>query len=141
MTLFFSPFNIVSPSLSFSIQFDSAEYLELFFNQLSGPIPTEIGLLTALVNLALDSNQLSGPIPTEIGLLTALVNLALDGNQLSGPIPTEIGLLTSLTDLALFDNQLSGPIPSELEDLSQLGKYVWTFDRQFAFVSSSFFCD
>ena len=61
--------------------------------------------------------------------------LYLDDNQLSGPIPSEIGLLTSLTDLNLYFNQLSGPIPSEIQDLSQLGKYVWTFDRQFAFGS------
>ncbi|KAH8083381.1 hypothetical protein JL720_8264 [Aureococcus anophagefferens] len=43
-------------------------------------------------------NQITGPIPTEIGLLTALTDLMY--NQIAGPIPAEIGLLyMMLTDL------------------------------------------
>jgi hypothetical protein len=91
-----------------------------FENQLTGPIPTEIGNLTKLNYLYINSNQLSGPIPTEIGNLTNLTELYLFDNQLSGPIPPEIGNLTKLNDLWLYNNQLSGSIPPEIGNLTNL---------------------
>ena len=89
-------------------------------NELSGPIPPEIGNLTALESLNLLRNDLSGPIPPEIGNLTALRRLYLHGNELSGPIPPEIGNLTALEDLLLRVNDLSGPIPPEIANLTAL---------------------
>ena len=89
-------------------------------NQLSGPIPAELGNLTSLTSLGLDNNPLSGPIPAELGNLTSLTSLGLDNNPLSGPIPAELGNLTSLTGLTLSFNQLSGPIPAELGNLTSL---------------------
>ena len=41
-------------------------------------------------------SSLTGTLPSELGLLTALVELILDGNSLTGSLPTELGLLTSL---------------------------------------------
>ena len=61
LTLSFSPFNI-----------DSAEYLDLGFNQLSGTIPSAIGSLAKLEILELRDNQLSGTIPVELGGLSQL---------------------------------------------------------------------
>ena len=49
-----------------------------------------------VAQLALYGNQLSGPIPAELGQLTNLERLSLSDNQLSGPIPAELGQLTSL---------------------------------------------
>ena len=49
----------------------------------------------------LSTNQLSGSIPSQLGLLGSLGDLRLSGNQLSGPIPTELGNLHSLTLLYL----------------------------------------
>jgi len=66
------------------------------------------------------SNQISGTIPSEIGLLPSLKFLFLYGNQISGTIPSEIGMMTSLTDLLLSDNQISGTIPSEIGLLASL---------------------
>ena len=71
LTLSFSPFNI-----------DSAEILWLYSNQLSGPIPTEIGSLANLERLALYGNQLSGPIPVELGGLTRLSKYGHLGDSL-----------------------------------------------------------
>ncbi|MFC1515612.1 fibronectin type III domain-containing protein, partial [Thermodesulfobacteriota bacterium] len=87
---------------------------------LSGSIPPELGNLTNLRRLHLDSNQLSGTIPTELGNLTNLWVLLLDSNQLSGTIPPEIGSLTNLEILGLGNNQLTGNIPTSLVNLSNL---------------------
>ena len=69
---------------------------EMGGSSLTGTLPSELGLLTALTKLYLVDNALSGVLPTELGLLTALVELILDGNSLTGSLPTELGLLTSL---------------------------------------------
>ena len=107
----------------------SLTQLVLGENQLSGPIPAELGNLTSLRLLTLKFNQLSGPIPAELGNLTSLGFLSLELNQLSGPIPAELGDLTSLTQLVLELNQLSGPIPAELGDLTSLTG-LWLHDNQ-----------
>eukprot|EP00752_Nemacystus_decipiens_P006589 g5930.t1 len=97
--------------------------LSLSRNNLRGPIPKEIGALTAVEHLDVSYNELSGPLPKEIGALTALKNLSLFHNQLSGPIPKEIGALTALQRLSLSYNELTGPIPKELQGLKSL-KYM-----------------
>ena len=100
--------------------------LNLSRNELSGPLPAELGNLTSLEHLNLDNNQLSGPLPAELGNLTSLTSLSLDNNRLSGPLPAELGNLTSLRSLhlgnhwAFGSNKLSGPIPAELGDLTSL---------------------
>ena len=62
----------LSLSLNVCDDCDSAVYLDLADTQLSGSIPTEIGLLTQLDEIWLESNDISGPIPTEIGNLSQL---------------------------------------------------------------------
>ncbi len=94
--------------------------LSLDENDLTGPIPSELGNLTSMERLYLDENDLTGPIPSELGNLTSLVRLALSSNNLSGPIPPEFGSLTSLESLSLPSNELTGPIPSELGNLRHL---------------------
>ena len=74
-----------------------------------------------MVGLFLSSNQLSGPIPPELGSLTNLGYLFLNDNLLSGTIPPELGNLTNLAYLYLHYNQLSGTIPATLANLSNLG--------------------
>ena len=103
--------------------------LSLYRNQLSGPIPSELGNLTRLGSLWLSENELSGPIPAELGNLTRLINLSLPENQLTGPIPSWLGNLTRLGSLTLGNNQLSGPIPAELGNLTSLWS-LWLPDNQ-----------
>ena len=100
--------------------------LNLYNNQLSGTIPSQIGDLTNLRHLYLEENQLNGSIPQQIGNLTNLVSLGLSRNQLSGSIPSQIGNLTNLISSSLSDNQLSGAIPPQIGNLTNLlGLYFY----------------
>ena len=94
--------------------------IELGWNELSGPIPAELGNLENLENLGLGFNALTGRIPGELGALAGLWQLHLAGNALSGPLPAELGNLANLGSLNLQSNELSGPIPAELGGLTNL---------------------
>ncbi|HKY54242.1 MAG TPA: leucine-rich repeat domain-containing protein [Anaerolineales bacterium] len=93
--------------------------LQLYYNNLTGSLPPEIGNLTQLKSLYLDDNQLSGPLPRTIGNLKELRLARLGKNQFSS-IPAELADLEHLITLELWGNQLTGEIPSELANLSSL---------------------
>ena len=95
-------------------------WLSLSGNQLTGPIPPELGNLSSLESLRLDNNRLIGEIPQELGNLSGLESLVLIHNALYGEIPPKLGTLANLEDLAVRDNDLTGPIPPELGNLSSL---------------------
>ena len=96
-------------------------HLVLRFNELSGQIPSELGNLTNLIWLNLNSNELTGQIPSELGNLSNLESLNLGSNDgLSGQIPSELGNLSNLEYLNLYLTGLSGQIPSELGNLTNL---------------------
>ena len=95
-------------------------WIALIGNQLSGPVPPELGQLTRLERLDLYDNQLTGEIPSELGRLERLKELSLNDNRLSGSIPPELGQLARLEWMNLSSNQLSGEIPSELGRLENL---------------------
>ncbi|MDE0394341.1 MAG: Ig-like domain-containing protein [Gammaproteobacteria bacterium] len=94
--------------------------LDLYANNLTGPIPPELGTLDGLKRLRLARNALAGPIPPELDRLAGLERLDLSDNELTGPIPPEFGGLSSLERLDLSDNDLTGPIPPQLGDLTNL---------------------
>ena len=94
--------------------------LSLFGNQLSGPIPPELGQLANLSELWLSSNALTGPIPPELASLSRLSHLIIWGNRLFGSIPPELGQLTNLQVLSLSSNELTGSVPPELGNLRRL---------------------
>ncbi|KAJ9683606.1 hypothetical protein PVL29_019252 [Vitis rotundifolia] len=95
-------------------------HLDLSDNQLTGPIPHQIGTLTELTYLNLSWNELTGAIPSSLGRLTKLTHLSLYYNQLNDSIPHQIGTLTELTYLNLSWNELTGAIPSSLGRLTKL---------------------
>uniref|UniRef100_A0A0E0LKC6 non-specific serine/threonine protein kinase n=1 Tax=Oryza punctata TaxID=4537 RepID=A0A0E0LKC6_ORYPU len=95
---------------------------DLSCNNLTGHIPENISMLTALKNLNLSWNHLSGVIPTNIGALQSIESLDLSHNELSGQIPTSLSAPASLSHLNLSYNNLSGPIP--------YGNQLRTLDEQ-----------
>ncbi|XP_012476096.1 probable LRR receptor-like serine/threonine-protein kinase At1g63430 isoform X2 [Gossypium raimondii] len=56
-------------------------------NQLTGPIPPELGNLSGVTKLNLQSNRLTGSLPAELGNLENLQELILDRNKLQGTVP------------------------------------------------------
>ncbi len=100
--------------------------MNLSHNQLSGPLPPELGRLTLLKWLNLSGNQLSGPLPSAWGQLSRLVLLNLSHNQLIGPIPQHFAQPKGLAILRLVGNQLTGPIPPGL------GQLIWLEELELA---------
>lgn len=87
---------------------------------LSGYIPSELGLLGSLKRLNLAGNNFSKPIPSRLFNATSLFSLDLSRNSLSGPIPTQIKNLRNLTHLDLSSNALNGSLPAALAELGSL---------------------
>jgi len=80
---------------------------------LTGMLPTELGLLTAMTNFRVDGHDLSGTLPTELGLLTMLGNFNVANNNLHGTLPTEFASFTRMYYFEVYDNAgLCGPLVS-----------------------------
>ncbi|XP_062094612.1 probable leucine-rich repeat receptor-like serine/threonine-protein kinase At3g14840 isoform X1 [Humulus lupulus] len=93
--------------------------VDLRRNFLSGSIPPEWGS-TKLERLAISVNNLSGPIPAELGNITTLKYLNMESNLFSETIPYELGKLVNLEYLSLNANNLTGQFPLSLTNLSKL---------------------
>ena len=91
--------------------------LSLGDNQISGELPTELGTLTGLTSLRLESNAITA-VPTNIRALTGLTILYLQRNAITA-VPTEVGALTGLRTLALEKNDLTS-LPTEIGALTGL---------------------
>lgn len=95
--------------------------IDLYSNNLTGTIPSEIGNLNNLTTLILNNNHLTGTIPSEIGNLSNLKVLLLNNNQLKGSIPAEIVNLKELYWFYLSNNHFDElPNLSSLVNLTQL---------------------
>jgi Leucine-rich repeat (LRR) protein len=89
--------------------------------KLTGSIPSEIFQSKPNLQLLwLDQNSLDGPIPSEIGLATALQNFRIVENKVSGRIPTELGVLSKMTVLWLHLNEITGSLVTEMGKLVEL---------------------
>ena len=65
---------------------------------LSGTFPTELGMLTKLSTLQMQTSYLSGTLPSQLGQLDQrLCYLLIAQNSLSGALPTELALLPDTT--------------------------------------------
>ena len=80
-------------------------------------LPEEIGTLTQLMSLVLNSNQLTA-LPESIGNLTELWSLDIHSNHLRA-LPSSIGKLTNLQSLSLVNNHLT-ELPETIGNLTDL---------------------
>ncbi|CAI9784387.1 unnamed protein product [Fraxinus pennsylvanica] len=84
-------------------------------NRISGNLPSSVGnVLPNLFLVYLSDNQLRGEIPMSISNLSRLKILDLDINSFTGQVPTTLGNLQNLDTLGIVDNQLTND-PSMLE--------------------------
>lgn len=74
---------------------------------LTGPLPSELGLLGQLQTLQLNDHALSGVLPSEVGSMQSIVLFDLTNNQLTGEIPIEVGALGQMQELRLGFNLLN----------------------------------
>jgi hypothetical protein len=86
---------------------------------LTGPIPTEIGILTNLIFLDLDFNALTGTLSSELLSLSTLTQLDLNNNQFTGSI-NGIGVYPAMEFLQLHDNGFTGTVPAAVGGFSGL---------------------
>lgn len=106
-----------------------SEGLDLSYNNLSGPIPIEIGGLINLSPLNISNNQLTGEIPSTIAECVHLESLHLEGNLLDGQIPQSFAALRGISDMDLSRNNLSGKIPDFFQSFSSLSVLNLSFNN------------
>jgi hypothetical protein len=113
------------------VQFGQTEsnlkFLWLYGNQLTGPIPTQLGNISTLRQMIFESNMLTSTLPATLTNLTLLQILDVSSNLIEG----DLNLFAALqpTDLALFavdfsNNLLSGPVPLGLATLIDMQQFV-----------------
>jgi hypothetical protein len=78
-------------------------------NNLVGPVPWELILLTNLKVINLNANRLSGSIPTRISELTALETFWVGTNRLTGLLPATFS--PSMLSVDMSRNMLTGSFP------------------------------
>ncbi|MED6176877.1 hypothetical protein PIB30_092584 [Stylosanthes scabra] len=126
-----------------TLQNNNLVFLDLRFNQLTGPIPSklfDIHLDVIFINnnrfnqylpenfgntiaryLTFANNQLCGPIPRSIGkAANTLTEVLFLGNNFDGCLPYEIGNLKKAVVFDVSKNHLTGPIPYSFGCLRQI---------------------
>ncbi|CAI8590979.1 unnamed protein product [Vicia faba] len=90
---------------------------------INGNIPLEIGNMSNLIRLSLNSNDLNGPVPITIKGLHKLQSLDLDDNGLQGSLAHELCEIRSLSELYLISNKFFGVLPTCLGNMTSLRKF------------------
>ncbi|KAL3597963.1 hypothetical protein D5086_009600, partial [Populus alba] len=85
--------------------------LDLFNNLLDGAIPISSGTTPGL-DMLLHDNNLTGSIPSTLGLVHTLEAVRFEGNSLTGPVPSNLNNLTNVATLILSNNNFTGPVPN-----------------------------
>ncbi|GKA05722.1 leucine-rich repeat protein [Tanacetum coccineum] len=133
----FTNFNVISgrlspgsPTLFYEITIDYKQQ-ESAFLMIKGRVSSYNTILNLVREINLSDNNLSGPIPSELGTLKGLRYLNLSRNDLSSSIPETIDEMGLLESLDLSVNRLNGKIPMGLSrftletSISQLSTEVY----------------
>ncbi|KAF3440645.1 hypothetical protein FNV43_RR18929 [Rhamnella rubrinervis] len=99
-----------TPGLDMLLQ---ARHFHFGKNQLSGDISDKLfSSNMTLIHVLFESNELTGPIPSTLGLVQTLEVVRFDRNKLFGEVPSNLKNLINCTELYLSNNKLSGPVPN-----------------------------
>ncbi|KAG6773097.1 hypothetical protein POTOM_020351 [Populus tomentosa] len=120
--------NNLSGSLPLGFNTPNLQYVHLYGNRLSGPLPYAFYNISNLATIDLGYNNFTGPIPNWIDSLSELNFLLLKSNQFNGELPVQLCLLRKLRILDLSENNFSGPLLSCLWNLSFTAADVKTLD-------------
>uniref|UniRef100_A0A0D9UWT6 Receptor kinase-like protein Xa21 n=1 Tax=Leersia perrieri TaxID=77586 RepID=A0A0D9UWT6_9ORYZ len=104
-------------------------YLDLSYNNFSGPLHSGVGNLGNLGMLALSGNRLSGQIPENIKGCRVMEMLYLDNNLFEGNIPESLNDIKGLRVLDLSRNRLSGRIPDALGSIGNLEELYLAYNN------------
>ncbi|KAI5017284.1 hypothetical protein ZWY2020_037662 [Hordeum vulgare] len=103
--------------------------MALYFNELTGSVPPEVGTMSLLQGLDLNDNQLEGELPAAISSLKDLYSVDFSNNKFTGTIPS-IGSKKLLV-AAFANNSFSGSFPRTFCDITSLemldlsGNQLW----------------
>jgi Leucine-rich repeat (LRR) protein len=86
--------------------------VDVRFNNLRGPLPSELSQLVNLESFTCSQNSLSGTVP-ELEELRKLKILRMGNNAFTGTMPS-FSVHPTLVSLDLSDNGLMGPLPKDL---------------------------
>ncbi|KAA8526356.1 hypothetical protein F0562_008441 [Nyssa sinensis] len=95
-------------------QIQTVAGIDLNFADIAGFLPDELGLLSDLALLHLNSNRFCGILPQTLANLTLLFELDLSNNRFVGPFPSVVLSLPTLHYLDIRYNEFEGALPSEL---------------------------
>jgi len=80
--------------------------LGLSQNAFTGVLQSSFGTLSALQRLNVDHNQLTSPLPSELGRVGSMMGLALHRNAFTGVLPSSFGRLLALQALSVYWNSI-----------------------------------
>lgn len=102
-------------------QLTDLQYLDISANpRISGTLPTEIGMLSQLLDLVLSSTSFHGTLPMELYSLSQLQDLKLDNCNFTGTLSPQIAHMAGLQNLVLAGNNFVGTLPEGLGRLKAL---------------------
>lgn len=84
--------------------------IDLVYNGLSGPLPSDLTKASALQVIRLYSNLITGEIPPGLFKIQSLQIIDFNTNSITGTLPSVISM-ANLTQLSLYGNQIKSVFP------------------------------